>query len=61
MSNVYTSNGYKNRKDYLMSVAEDYGLPYNTVCTIAYALGENEDFDGLISELDDYVDMFNID
>lgn len=61
MSNVYTSHGYKNRKDYLISVAEDYGLPYNTVYTIASMFGENEDFDGLISELDDYIDMFDID
>lgn len=61
MSNVYTSNGYKNRKDYLMSMADDYGLPYNTVRTIASMLGENEDFDGLISALDEYSDMFDID
>lgn len=52
MSNVYIKNGYKNRKDYLKSLAEEYDVDYATVYSLANILGENEDFDGLISELD---------
>lgn len=53
MSNVYTRNGYKNRRDYLESLAKEYGVSYMEVYGLASILGENEDFDGLISELDD--------
>jgi hypothetical protein len=61
MNDIYVKNGYKNRKDYLKSLAKEYGIDYSTVCTLAYALGKNEDFDGLISTLDDYVDTMDYD
>ena len=57
MSNIYVKNGYKNRKDYLKNLAEEYGVDYVTVCMLAQTLGENEDFDGLISALDDVEDI----
>ena len=57
MNDIYVSKGYKNRKAYLKSLAEEYGISYKTVCILANTLGKNEDFDGLISELEDYVDM----
>ena len=57
MNDIYVSKGYKNRKDYLKSLAEEYGVDYSVVRTLAYTLGKNEDFDGLISELNDYVNM----
>lgn len=53
MSNIYVRKGYKNRKDYLKCLALDYGVDYMTVCSLASMLGESEDFDGLISALDD--------
>lgn len=53
MSNVYVRKGYKNRKDYLNSLAVDYGVDRITVYSLANMLGETEDFDGLISELED--------
>ena len=53
MSDVYTRKGYKDRRDYLKCLAEDYGIKYSTVYTLASMLGENEDFDGLISALED--------
>ena len=59
--NIYVENGYKNRKEYLKSLAEEYGINYNTVCTFAYTLGKNEDFDGLISTLEDYADSMEYD
>ena len=51
---VYTDNGYKSRKDYLQNVAEEFELPYALVSAIAAMLGPSEDFDGLISMLEDY-------
>ena len=53
MSNVYVRKGYKNRKDYLNSLAVDYGVDRITVYSLANMLGETEDFDGLIAELED--------
>lgn len=57
MSNIYVRKGYKNRKDYLKCLAEDYGVSYMTVFSLASMLGENEDFDGLILELDDMAEL----
>ena len=59
---VYEKNGYKNRKDYLICLANDYGLPTHVVFQFASVLGSSEDFDGLISELnevdpDDYAEF----
>lgn len=50
---IYEENGYENRRDYLQSLAEEYGLSYKEVSTIAELLGPSEDFDGLISTLED--------
>ena len=50
---VYEENGYENRKDYLQCMAEDYGVPFGVVCSLASMLGKNEDFDGLVSALED--------
>jgi hypothetical protein len=50
---VYTRKGYSNRKEYLQALAEDYGLPFDTVLMTAESLGPEEDFDGLVSELED--------
>jgi hypothetical protein len=52
--NVYQENGYSSRKEYLLSLAEDFGIDKSVVFTIASMLGETEDFDGLISSLEDY-------
>jgi hypothetical protein len=54
--NIYQENGYKNRKEYLESLAEDYGLDYGTVALLAGTMGASEDFDGLVSMLEDYED-----
>jgi len=47
---VYTENGFKNRQDYLNSLAEDYG---EKVFFMADVLGPSEDFDGLVTSLED--------
>ena len=52
--NVYQENGYKDRKDYLKSLAEDFDMEYLDVLMLATTLGEVEDFDALITSLEDY-------
>ena len=52
--NVYTSKGYKDRGDYLDSLADDRGIDEMTVYMIADMLGSTEDFDGLVIALDDF-------
>jgi len=52
--NIYQDNGYKNRKDYLNCLAEDFGVDVSTVYSLADVLGEYEDFDGLVAMLRDY-------
>ena len=41
------------RRDYLKGLAEEFGIPFYLVEMLADALGEAEDRDGLISELED--------
>lgn len=48
---IYTDNGYENREDYLDSLREEYG---ELVDILTSVLPESEDFDGLITELEDY-------
>ena len=57
-TNVYQENGYANRKEYLQCLSEDYDIPYTIVVSLAQLLGENEDFDGLVSALEDYEGVF---
>lgn len=54
--NDYQANGYANRRDYLESLAQEY--PRDTVFALASMLGPNEDFDGLVTALEDYADEF---
>ena len=51
---IYKKNGYENRKDYLNQLAEEYEIDLNTVYAVASILGPNEDFDGLITSIQDY-------
>lgn len=50
---IYTDNGYSSRKDYLKALALDMGIDEATVFTTAQLLGPDEDFDGLITMLED--------
>lgn len=52
-TNPYRAHGYNDREDYLSCMAEDYGVSLETVEALADVLGPNEDFDGLISALQD--------
>ena len=51
--NIYQENGYADRDDYLTCLSEDYGISIEDVYSLAEMLGENEDFDGLVSALED--------
>lgn len=53
---IYQMNGYEDREDYLSCLAEDYGVDLDTVKALADLLGPDEDFDGLISTLEDFAD-----
>ena len=56
-TNVYKANGYEDREDYLSCLAEDYGLSLEEVVRpLAELLGPGEDFDGLITSLEDEAD-----
>ena len=52
----YQSLGYTNRRDYLEGLSQEY--PRDTVFALASMLGPNEDFDGLLTALEDYADEF---
>ena len=54
MENLYIENGYKNRSDYLENLALDMGIDKYIVFSLASLLGSVEDFDGLVSSLEDY-------
>lgn len=51
---IYTANGYKSRRHYLECLAEDNGVDLEVVLTLASLMGPNEDFDGLVVEIQDY-------
>jgi len=51
---IYQRNGYDSRDKYLAELSGNYGIDYEDVLIIANLFGESEDFDGLISSLEDY-------
>ena len=53
----YSRHGYKDRADYLNSIADDRGVDPYLVNMMADILGDSEDFDGLISGLEDFEDL----
>jgi hypothetical protein len=50
---VYIQEGYNSRRHYIKCLAEDNGLPFDTVAMLASMLGPNEDFDGLVTACED--------
>jgi len=55
--NVYRQNGFDSREDYLNSLREEYGSA--AVKAATSFLPASEDFDGLVTELEDNADMFD--
>ena len=50
-NSIYVENGYQNREEYLDYLREEYGV--NAVNTLISVLPASEDFDGLVTELED--------
>lgn len=44
----------RNNINYLRELSDDYNVPIDTVVMLADMLGENELYDGLVTELEDY-------
>lgn len=53
IENIYQKNGYLDRQNYLTCIASQYGVDLMIVTSMAEILGDDEDFDGLISNLED--------
>ena len=51
---VYEQNGYTDRREYLEALAAEYEVPLETVLSLADLLGPGEDFDGLVTGLQDF-------
>ena len=49
---AYKEAGFENRDDYLQSLADEYNVEFEVVYNMAQILGEEEDFDGLLSSLE---------
>ena len=56
MRDAYYAHGYNSRTEYLQSLADEYNLPLEVVLVLADALGPNEDFDGLVTSLEEAED-----
>ena len=54
--NPYKDAGYESRRDYLESLTDEY--PADIVYALADILGPGEDFDGLITALEDAAEGF---
>jgi hypothetical protein len=55
---IYEIKGFKDRQDYLESLADENDIDISVVYAVADMLGEIEDFDGLPITLEDYAFMF---
>jgi hypothetical protein len=53
---VYQEQGYESRRHYLDTLADDMEIDRSTVYMMAQMLGPSEDFDGLVTSLEDYAD-----
>lgn len=56
--NIYAEYGYDTRREYLECIANDMGIDLEIVLTMADLLGASEDFDGLITALDDIAETY---
>jgi hypothetical protein len=54
MNDIYKENGFESREDYLKGLAEELDMDESFVFMTADLLGPGEDFDGLVTMLEDY-------
>lgn len=55
---IYRRKGYANRAEYLRGLAEENGVELDVVLAISSVLGPYEDFDGLVSMVEDASYMY---
>lgn len=55
--NIYQRNGYENREHYIEVLAFEYGLDFDSVYFLAQMLGEEDDFDGLLIAIENFMIM----
>lgn len=55
---IYLDNGYASRSHYLECLSEDYNVSLDTVEALADLYGPAEDFDGLVTALQDIEGVF---
>ena len=55
---VYTENGYSNRREYLDSLRAEYGSAIVDALTSIFPA--SEDFDGLITDLEDHQELWDM-
>ena len=53
MNDPYLDHGFNSRTDYLLDLADEYNVPASVVMSLADVLGPSEDFDGLVSSLEE--------
>jgi hypothetical protein len=51
--NIYHEKGFKDRDDYLQDLAASAGVHIENVKALADLLGPGEDFDGLVTAIED--------
>lgn len=51
---IYKERGYESREEYLKCLAAELDVPLEDVLCLADVLGPNEDFDGLVTGLQDF-------
>jgi len=51
---IYQEYGFESRKEYLLDLADNMGIDASIVFALADMLGSSEDFDGLVTSLEDY-------
>jgi hypothetical protein len=56
--NTYQENGFDDRDQYLSYLSDEYEVPYYIVYAVADMFGESEDFDGLVTELENLSDEY---
>ncbi len=52
--NIYEHHGFKDREEYFQDLADSNGVDPTIVDMFAEVLGQDEDFDGLVSSLEDF-------
>lgn len=55
--NIYQQHGYTDRLDYLKGISDEHNVPLNVVVSVAELMGDGEDFDGLVSAVQDYQEI----